>query len=206
MCASGRVVGTLISVFTGKRRNVLRQRVDNWEYDIDQLILGTVLFTLVVFLMPTVFVYYALFALVSLHPQFAPCHRSFIVCFQIRLGLLFVFALIEVGLACVNYFPLFALLLRIKDPARLPGLLSPCDLCCLAHSMFAGGIYFEETDKRTGQLVLRNQPLAASAILAHFARYFSRMGRHYHPARLIWCFVSGRHLDRMSGAPQNLMT
>lgn len=50
----------------GKRYNVLRDRVDSWDYSIDQLILGTMLFTLVAFLAPTVIVYYALFALVSL--------------------------------------------------------------------------------------------------------------------------------------------
>jgi len=50
----------------GKRYNVLRDRVDSWDYSIDQLVLGTMLFTLVAFLAPTVIVYYALFALVSL--------------------------------------------------------------------------------------------------------------------------------------------
>lgn len=51
--------------FTGKRYNVLRKRKDSWDYDVDQLVLGTILFTLVAFLSPTVVTYYALFALVS---------------------------------------------------------------------------------------------------------------------------------------------
>lgn len=46
----------------GKRFNVLRNRLDSWDYDIDQLLLGTILFTLVAFLYPTVLTYYALFA------------------------------------------------------------------------------------------------------------------------------------------------
>lgn len=50
---------------TGKRKNVLRNRIDSWDYDLDQLLLGTILFTLITFLFPTVLVYYALFALVS---------------------------------------------------------------------------------------------------------------------------------------------
>jgi phosphatidylinositol N-acetylglucosaminyltransferase subunit Q len=49
----------------GKRYNVLRDRVDSWDYSIDQLVLGTMLFTLIAFLAPTIIVYYALFALVS---------------------------------------------------------------------------------------------------------------------------------------------
>ena len=46
----------------GKRRNVLRNRTDTWSYDLDQLIFGTMLFTLIAFLFPTALVYYLLFA------------------------------------------------------------------------------------------------------------------------------------------------
>jgi hypothetical protein len=49
---------------TGKRYNVLRNRTDTWDYDVDQLLFGTILFTLVAFLFPTVLAYYALFAVV----------------------------------------------------------------------------------------------------------------------------------------------
>lgn len=48
----------------GKKKNVLRDRIDSAEYDLDQLLLGTILFTLLVFLFPTVAVYYVLFSLV----------------------------------------------------------------------------------------------------------------------------------------------
>ncbi|KAH7096118.1 Gpi1-domain-containing protein, partial [Auriculariales sp. MPI-PUGE-AT-0066] len=96
----------LFTLFRGKRRNFLRRRIDSWEYEIDQLILGTVLFTLVVFLLPTVLVYYAFFT----------C---------LRVGMLSIQACIEVMLACMNYFPLFAILLRLKDPERLPGACMP---------------------------------------------------------------------------------
>ena len=46
----------------GKRRNVLRNRTDTWSYDIDQLLFGTMLFTLIAFLFPTALVYYVFFA------------------------------------------------------------------------------------------------------------------------------------------------
>jgi hypothetical protein len=48
----------------GKRFNVLRNRIDNWDYETDQLLFGTILFTLLAFLFPTVLAYYALFAIV----------------------------------------------------------------------------------------------------------------------------------------------
>lgn len=46
---------------SGKRWNVLRQRTDSYDYEIDQLFLGTLLFTVSAFLFPTVVVYASLF-------------------------------------------------------------------------------------------------------------------------------------------------
>jgi hypothetical protein len=53
---------------TGKRYNILHNRTDPWDYDVDQLLFGTILFTLVAFLFPTVLAYYVLFAMVSGNP------------------------------------------------------------------------------------------------------------------------------------------
>jgi len=48
----------------GKKYNVLRDRLDSCDYKLDQLMLGTILFTLLFFLIPTVIVYYVLFVYV----------------------------------------------------------------------------------------------------------------------------------------------
>ncbi|KAF9492422.1 Gpi1-domain-containing protein [Pleurotus eryngii] len=53
---------SLWNLFRGKHYNVLRHRTDSWHYDIDQLLFGTIIFTLLAFLFPTVLVYYLLFA------------------------------------------------------------------------------------------------------------------------------------------------
>ncbi len=66
----------LFCTFTGKRFNVLRNRIDSWNYDVDQLLLGTILFTLLAFLFPTVLSYYALFALV--------CTETFFIYWRLR--------------------------------------------------------------------------------------------------------------------------
>jgi hypothetical protein len=50
---------------SGKKWNVLRQRTDSYAYDVDQLFLGTLLFTVSAFLLPTVVTYAALFSSVS---------------------------------------------------------------------------------------------------------------------------------------------
>jgi phosphatidylinositol N-acetylglucosaminyltransferase subunit Q len=83
----------------------------------DQLVFGTILFTLLAFLFPTILAYYSLFALVSI-PQLPPPTTYL---FKMRLGVILIHASMETVLAFMNHFPLFALMLRAKDPWRLPG-------------------------------------------------------------------------------------
>ncbi|TVY33108.1 N-acetylglucosaminyl-phosphatidylinositol biosynthetic protein, partial [Lachnellula subtilissima] len=93
---------SLFQLFRGKKHNVLRKRIDSCDYDLDQLLLGTILFTLLFFLLPTVIVFYLTFA----------CSRMATISLK---------AVLDTLLACLNHFPLFALMLRIKDSQRLPG-------------------------------------------------------------------------------------
>ncbi|TFK35817.1 N-acetylglucosaminyl transferase component-domain-containing protein [Crucibulum laeve] len=153
--------GSLWRLFRGKRYNVLRRRTDSWEYDIDQLLFGTILFTLLAFLFPTVLVYYAVFALM-------------------RLTTLLLQASMETLLAFMNHFPLFALMLRVKDPWRLPG-----------------GIYFLPTKSKHCPyplLVVKNQPVPISSIFFQYVKLWSRLARHYNPLRLLYCILAGKYL------------
>ena len=54
---------SLFTLFRGKKRNVLRNRVDSAEYNLDQLLLGTLMFSVLVFLFPTVALFYLLFSM-----------------------------------------------------------------------------------------------------------------------------------------------
>lgn len=96
---------SLFQLFRGKKYNVLRNRVDSCDYDLDQLLVGTILFTLLSFLLPTVVVFYLNFALA-------------------RMSIISLKAVFDTMLSCLNHFPLFALMLRVKDPRRLPGKVS----------------------------------------------------------------------------------
>lgn len=58
------ILYSLFNLFRGKKRNMLRNRIDACDYDLDQLLPGTCLFTLLTFLFPTVLVYYLTFAMV----------------------------------------------------------------------------------------------------------------------------------------------
>ncbi|PBK61009.1 Gpi1-domain-containing protein [Armillaria solidipes] len=150
--------GSLWNIFRGKRYNALRNRTDTWEYDIDQLLFGTILFTLLAFLFPTVLVYYSLFAL-------------------LRLAIILVQACLETQLAFMNHFPLFALMLRVKDPWRLPG-----------------GIYFI-LERHEHGLVIKSQPVPFSSIFFQYIRLSSRLGSHYNPLRLLRRLLAGKLLE-----------
>ena len=93
---------SLFHLFRGKKHNVLRNRIDSCDYDLDQLLVGTILFTFLFFLLPTVVVFYLNFAVA-------------------RMVIISLKAVFDTLLSCLNHFPLFALMLRIKDPRRLPG-------------------------------------------------------------------------------------
>src|SRR5271169_5971863 len=112
---------SLFHLFRGKKRNILRDRIDSCDYDLDQLLLGTIMFTLLAFLFPTVMVFYIAFAIA-------------------RAGVLVGKVILDIGLACLNHWPLFALMLRVKDPARIPGTIPPFYVRRL---IMVGGIRFE---------------------------------------------------------------
>ncbi|XP_071107042.1 phosphatidylinositol N-acetylglucosaminyltransferase subunit Q-like [Haliotis cracherodii] len=54
-------LASLWRLFRGKKWNVLRHRVDSAVYDIDQLFVGTLFFTILLFLLPTTLLYYVFF-------------------------------------------------------------------------------------------------------------------------------------------------
>lgn len=100
------IIISLFHLFRGKKHNVLRNRIDSCDYDLDQLLLGTILFTVLFFLLPTVIVFYLTFT-------------------AARMAIIFLKASLDTLLAFLNHFPLFAFMLRIKDSGRLPGGSNP---------------------------------------------------------------------------------
>lgn len=123
------ILVSLFHLFRGKKHNVLRNRIDSCDYDLDQLLVGTILFTLLFFLLPTVVVFYLNFAIA----------RMIIISFKAGFDTL---------LSCLNHFPLFALMLRIKDPRRLPGKNGATHLYLILGKELTGlgGIRFELRD------------------------------------------------------------
>uniref|UniRef100_A0A8C5Q5D5 Phosphatidylinositol glycan anchor biosynthesis class Q n=1 Tax=Leptobrachium leishanense TaxID=445787 RepID=A0A8C5Q5D5_9ANUR len=93
-------LASLWRLFRGKKWNVLRQRVDSCSYDLDQLFLGTLLFTILLFLLPTTALYYLVFTL-------------------LRLLVVLVQGVIQMTINLLNSLPLYALVLRLCRSYRL---------------------------------------------------------------------------------------
>ncbi|KAH8807961.1 N-acetylglucosaminyl transferase component-domain-containing protein [Xylogone sp. PMI_703] len=161
---------SLFQLFRGKKHNVLRKRIDSCDYDLDQLLLGTILFTLLFFLLPTVVVFYLTFA----------CSRMAIISLK---------AILDALLACINYFPFFALMLRLKDPQRLPG-----------------GIRFELQDTEqlpsssshshnpppTSYVYLKSVPLTFRAIFRQYFQLGHHIRSHYLSPHVLLCLATGK--------------
>lgn len=96
------VLESLFHLFRGKKHNVLRKRIDRCNYELDQLLMGTILFTVLIFLLPTVLVFYLTFT-------------------TTRVAIVLTCSTLETCLTFLNHFPIFTILLRLKDSKRLPG-------------------------------------------------------------------------------------
>ncbi|KAL1918061.1 uncharacterized protein VTP21DRAFT_3327 [Calcarisporiella thermophila] len=205
------IILSLFNLFRGKKRNPLRNRIDSCDYDLDQLLLGTVLFTLLTFLFPTIAVYYATFA-------------------ADRICVIFLQVLLETVLACLNHFPLFAIMLRFKDPDRLSGglrleicpedyfynyqrpllgawrrVLSALGLRRATRkqsswrttntmpppSLKNGMIDFEDGENQVSYIFMWNLPIPLSAIFFQYMLLWKRLSSHYCSWSVVRCFFLG---------------
>ncbi|KAK7445551.1 N-acetylglucosaminyl transferase component [Colletotrichum acutatum] len=165
---------SLFHLFRGKKHNVLRNRIDSCDYDLDQLLVGTILFTLLFFLLPTVVVFYLNFAVA-------------------RMVIISLKAVFDTLLSCLNHFPLFALMLRVKDPRRLPG-----------------GIRFELRDTLdyrlnnasneppTSVIYLKSIPLTFRAMFHQYFQMGNRIRKHYLSPTVVLCLVTGKFVPPLN--------
>ena len=81
---------------------MLRERVDSITYEADQLILGTIIFTILLFLLPTTFMYYIVFTVT----------RSVVLLIQ---------TFIQYLVKLVSNFPIFDIIMRFQDSSYKSG-------------------------------------------------------------------------------------
>ncbi|GFV77179.1 phosphatidylinositol N-acetylglucosaminyltransferase subunit Q [Trichonephila clavipes] len=95
-------LSSLWRLFRGKKWNPLRQRVDSYTYDIHQLFLGTFIFTVLLFLLPTVLIYYCVFT----------CLRILVLIIQ---------GIISKAIHVINVNPIYCILSRIIRSPEVAG-------------------------------------------------------------------------------------
>ncbi|KAF6014723.1 hypothetical protein HII12_001139 [Brettanomyces bruxellensis] len=93
---------SLFRLFYGKKHNILRHRIDSNAYEFDELMSGTILFTILIYLLPTIAAFYLTFA-------------------TTRIACIFVVTSLDFLLISLNHLPLGVFLLRVKNKERLPG-------------------------------------------------------------------------------------
>ncbi|KAF2849289.1 Gpi1-domain-containing protein [Plenodomus tracheiphilus IPT5] len=164
------IIISLFHLFRGKKRNILRNRIDSCDYDLDQLLLGTILFTLQFFLLPTVFVFYLTFA-------------------SARISVIGVKAALEMGLACLNHFPLFAVMLRLKDSRRLPG-----GICFELQDIATVDALTRRASRPapTAYILLKSVPLSLRAMFQSYFELAARIRKHYFSPSVLLSLVSGQ--------------
>ena len=124
-------------LFYGKKINVLRERVDSYQYDKEQLLLGTALFAILAFLFPTFTAFYLLFLFL----------RILVVGFQ-----LFLWCLI----LCIRHFPIYKIWLSFAFPT------SQTNGVKLAFN--AGMLPSDTTTSSTNELPTGNLPRTSNAL------------------------------------------
>ncbi|WBW70628.1 pig-Q [Schizosaccharomyces osmophilus] len=146
-----RIIYSLLQLFRGKKRNVLRNRIDSYEYDLDQLLLGTILFTVLIFFLPTIYVFYIAFAVT-------------------RITVMTCLAIFETILAFLNHFPLFVTMLRIKDPYRIPSGLN---------LEIVNSESSKENTMATLYLFCESKPMSFGSMFDHYRKLARRLISHY---------------------------
>ncbi|KII88851.1 hypothetical protein PLICRDRAFT_53369 [Plicaturopsis crispa FD-325 SS-3] len=152
---------SLWNLFCGRRYNVLRHRRDAWKYDIDQLLFGTMLFTLIAFLFPTVLVYYLYFAMM-------------------KLAITFLHAGLDLSIATFNHFPLFMIMLWMKNPWRLP---------------YANQTICIFLDNQDDTFFAKKQTISLKIILGDYNSLWQQFYKHYHPFHFLLLVIPGRTIS-----------
>lgn len=55
------VISSLFRLFRGVKKNTLKNRIDSGEFGVDEVLLGALIFTAIIFLYPTIAMYYLCF-------------------------------------------------------------------------------------------------------------------------------------------------
>lgn len=186
------LLGSLWRLFRGKKTNVLRNRVDSNDYDIAQLLLGTLFFTVVFFVFPTTLVYYVFF------------HGVWLCILAVR-------ALVWWILTFINNLPAYTLYCAAFAPRQLPGDVRLSAIATTTPppppSVGAGASKPHSGGLATTWYRLHSQPASAALAAAPFARAVAVVMQRYSVGSILRTIVLGEQsvsLFRSVGVPTRI--
>lgn len=193
-------LGCLFNLFRGKKYNVLRARVDSCNYDAEVLLLGTLLFTTLVFLLPTLLAYYVLAATLHIAVGLAQALLMGLLMglddfpwYELTLWFLAPRSL-QAGVRFRPLAPTAALRPppRPADSARRPGSSYVCggrDGSASSRDATAGGANF----------ALEPQPASLAPLFSRHARVVRALAAHYALSYVLRCLLLGRVVRPVDG-------
>ena len=146
-----RSLSALWRLFRGKKWNQLKCRVDSYSYEYDRLFIGGISFTIVVFLLPTVLLYYCVFLLLRL------ASMLFLLLMRLLIAKLSVAPAYALLLSCLSSRQLVSGLYFLSRPG-LPAIMRPAFLSC-------GQLFHTNPGHLRNPLVLSRQQLEVGRIL-----------------------------------------
>ncbi|XP_022761976.1 uncharacterized protein LOC111307907 isoform X2 [Durio zibethinus] len=186
-------LAALWRLFRGRKWNPLRQRLDSFDYNVKQHVVGSLLFTPLLLLLPTTSVFYIFFTIMKT---------------VISLSCMF----IEVIISVIHATPYIKIVLRLIKPRRFPlGIWfesiachnSSSDSSCSAH-IDKNSLPFEEAPQREDinrmiSILHSNYLSIGQMVLPHYRKAFSGVSRSYF-ATSVFGLLSGNKVASTLGA------
>ncbi|OQR98333.1 Nacetylglucosaminyl transferase component Gpi1 [Achlya hypogyna] len=190
------LLSSLWKLFLGKKKNVLRNRVDSCEYDVNQLLIGTLLFTILFFVVATNSVFYLYFCLA----------RFVVLCLQ---------TCVWCPIVLCHVIPLYSISLWLEDAHHYPMdvYLQPLQRAHVSISFpnvhqkdcFLGDDLATDATRPTVEAkgiataLFTLHPLAFSfgALFTRFGAYLGALGSHYTVGKFLRCFFLGEYIPAL---------
>ncbi|XWS22419.1 hypothetical protein CRYUN_Cryun29cG0032300 [Craigia yunnanensis] len=170
-------LAALWRLFRGQKWNPLRQRLDSFDYTVKQHVVGSLLFTPVLLLLPTTSVFYIFFTIMNT---------------AISLSCMF----IEIIISVIHATPYIKIVLRLIKPRRFPSGIwfeiiacrnnssdSPWSVCIDKNSLLEEALRREDTNRKISSILISvlhsNYLSIGQMVLPHYRKAFSGVSGSY---------------------------
>nr|XP_015639732.1 N-acetylglucosaminyl-phosphatidylinositol biosynthetic protein gpi1 isoform X1 [Oryza sativa Japonica Group] len=154
-------VASLWRLFRGRKWNPLRQRLDSYDYTVEQHVVGSLLFTPVLVLLPTTSIFYIFFSMLS----------TAVICLCI---------LLEITVSIIHSTPYAELIMWVARRQRFPtGLFFHPVMWSSVSAVDGDGLLSTKGYRKTEHLVLGKSEPLVSELCCNYATFGHIIRPHY---------------------------